>query len=68
MSLRFPLQEPSTAPLQHEKAQKKGEEEEMASIGDPAPDFSLPDLINGGTFTLSQHAGKVILLFFGNYG
>lgn len=38
----------------------------MAGIGDPAPDFSGDDFINGGTFTLSDHTGEIILLAFGN--
>ncbi len=32
-----------------------------------APNFTLDDLNNGGTFTLSDHQGEVILLFYGNY-
>jgi len=40
----------------------------MPGIGDPAPDFSGSDFINGGTFTLSDHAGKVILLCFVSSG
>ncbi len=31
----------------------------------PAPDFSLPDVTNGGTFRLSDQAGKLVLLYFG---
>jgi hypothetical protein len=34
------------------------------SVGDPAPNFSVHDFINGGTFTLADHAGEVILLAF----
>ena len=36
----------------------------MPGIGDPAPDFSGHDFINGGTFTLSDHRDEVILLSF----
>ena len=36
----------------------------MPSIGDPAPDFTKHDFINDVTFTLSDHAGEVILLSF----
>ena len=32
----------------------------MPGVGDHAVDFSKPDIINGGTFTLSDHYGKVI--------
>ncbi len=37
----------------------------MISVGDKAPDFSLPDHL-GRTVTLSQFAGKrhVLLLFY----
>ena len=36
----------------------------MPGVGDAAPDFTGSDFINGGTFTLSDHAGEVILLSF----
>ncbi len=36
----------------------------MPVPGDLAPDFSGTDIINGGTFTLSDHLGKVILVVF----
>jgi peroxiredoxin len=36
----------------------------MPTIGDPAPNFTGNDFINGGAFTLSDHAGKVIILSF----
>ncbi len=36
----------------------------MANVGDPAPDFSGPDLVSGTTFKLSDHFGKVIVLAF----
>ncbi len=36
----------------------------MPSIGDPAPNFTGHDFINGGTFTLADHTGEVILLSF----
>jgi peroxiredoxin len=39
----------------------------MLGPGDPAPDFSGHDFINGGTFTLSDHAGKTILVVFAAY-
>lgn len=32
----------------------------MATIGDPAVDFTSPDIVNGGTFSFSDHYGKVI--------
>lgn len=36
------------------------------SVSDPVPDFAL-ESVNGGTFTLSDHLGKVVLIyFFGN--
>jgi peroxiredoxin len=38
----------------------------MPGVGDTAPNFSKPDFISGGTFTLSDHSGEVILLAFGN--
>lgn len=34
------------------------------AIGDPAPNFSKHDFMNGGTYTLSDHLGDVILLAF----
>lgn len=35
-------------------------------VGDPAPDFTV-DLVDGGTFTLSNHNDKVVMIyFFGN--
>lgn len=34
----------------------------MVSLGDKAPDFSLPDTISGQTFSLQQVAGKKALL------
>ena len=36
----------------------------MPGVGDPAPNFSGTDFINGVPFTLSDHSGKVILLSF----
>ena len=36
----------------------------MLGIGDTAPDFSGQDIVSGGTFTLSDHFGKVIVLAF----
>lgn len=39
----------------------------MLTPGQPAPDFSGPDLINGGTFTLSDHLGQVVCLALGAY-
>ena len=36
----------------------------MPSVGDPAPNFTGNDFINGGTFTLSDHSGEVIVLAF----
>ncbi len=36
----------------------------MPGIGNPAPDFSGTDIVNGGTFTLSSHAGDMILVCF----
>ncbi len=38
----------------------------MLNVGDPAPDFSGNDLVNGGVFTLSDHTGKFILVSFMN--
>lgn len=32
----------------------------MPGVGDHAVDFSKADIINGGTFTLSDHYGEVI--------
>ena len=34
-----------------------------SAAGQPAPDFSLKDQ-NGNTFTLSQHHGSWVLLYF----
>ncbi|GEM_PF-2896094 len=36
----------------------------MATVGDTAPNFSGHDFINNTTFTLSDHAGEVIVLAF----
>lgn len=36
-------------------------------VGDTAPDFTL-NTLDGGTFTLSDHEGKVVLIFFFGYG
>jgi peroxiredoxin len=36
----------------------------MAGIGDSAPDFTGNDFVHGVPFTLSDHAGKVLLLSF----
>jgi peroxiredoxin len=36
----------------------------MPTIGDPAPDFTGDDFINASTFTLSDHAGDIIVLGF----
>lgn len=36
----------------------------MPTIGDLAPNFTGHDFINGGTFTLTDYSGKVILLSF----
>ncbi len=33
------------------------------NVGDPAPDFSLPTA-DGGTFTLSEHRGRGVVVFF----
>lgn len=35
----------------------------MIQVGDPAPDFSLPDG-KGGTITLSQYRGRPVVLAF----
>jgi len=40
----------------------------MATIGDPAPDFTGHDFINDATFTLSDHLGETILLAFMRMG
>ncbi len=40
----------------------------MPTIGDMAPNFTGSDFINGGTFKLSDHAGKIIVLSFVNKG
>lgn len=37
----------------------------VADVGTVAPDFQLSD-INGRTFTLSQHRGQAVVLFFGS--
>jgi hypothetical protein len=40
----------------------------MPGVGELAPDFSGNDIISGGTFTLSDHLGKPILIaFVGNW-
>lgn len=39
------------------------ENEYLVKVGDTAPDFTLP-LAGGGTFTLSQERGKVVMLQF----
>jgi peroxiredoxin len=36
----------------------------MPGIGDPAPQFSGEDVVNGGTFSLADHQGSVILVAF----
>ncbi|MFP5335016.1 MAG: thioredoxin-dependent thiol peroxidase [Actinomycetes bacterium] len=36
---------------------------ERLSVGDPAPDFSLPTA-DGGTFTLSDHRGQHVVVYF----
>lgn len=36
----------------------------MPNIGDPAPQFSLADVITGQTHALSDYTGKVVLLIF----
>lgn len=36
----------------------------MLNVGDPAPNFSGNDFINGGVFTLSDHQGEAILVAF----
>ncbi len=36
----------------------------MPGIGDPAPDFTGNDFINGVPFTLSDYLGEVIVLAF----
>lgn len=38
-------------------------EEQNASLGEPAPDFTLP-LLDGATFRLSDHTGKVVVIDF----
>lgn len=35
----------------------------MLSVGEQAPDFTLP-LSDGGSFTLSEHRGKNVVLYF----
>lgn len=40
----------------------------MPTVGDPAPTFSGHDFVNGVTFNLSDHAGKVIVLTFAYRG
>jgi len=37
-----------------------------AGVGDPAPDFTLQKL-SGGDFTISEHTGKVIFIFWMGY-
>jgi len=34
------------------------------AIGDPAPDFSLPDILQGKNYSLSQFKGKVVMVNF----
>lgn len=36
----------------------------MPGIGDPAPQFSAVDVIDGQTYSLSDYAGQVVLLIF----
>ncbi|MDQ3957164.1 MAG: TlpA family protein disulfide reductase [Actinomycetota bacterium] len=36
----------------------------MPEIGDPAPLFSGDDVVNGGTFSLEDHQGKIVLVAF----
>ncbi|MFZ5869068.1 MAG: thioredoxin-dependent thiol peroxidase [Actinomycetota bacterium] len=36
---------------------------ERLSVGDPAPDFTLPTA-DGGTFTLSEHRGRHVVVYF----
>ena len=36
----------------------------MLNIGDPAPQFSAVDVINGNTYKLSDYAGRIVLLIF----
>lgn len=36
----------------------------MPGIGDPAPQFSGQDKVNGGTFSLADHQGSVVLVAF----
>jgi peroxiredoxin len=36
----------------------------MPTVGDPAPNFTGNDFVNGGTFNLSAFAGKIIVLSF----
>ncbi len=36
----------------------------MPDIGDPAPQFSAVDVINGQTYSLADYAGRVVLLIF----
>lgn len=36
----------------------------MPEIGDPAPLFSGDDVVNGGTFSLGDHQGKIVLVAF----
>lgn len=36
----------------------------MPGIGDPAPQFSGQDVVNGGTFSLSDHQGSAVLVVF----
>ena len=36
----------------------------MPGVGDPAPNFSGTDIINGVPFTLADHEGELIVLGF----
>jgi len=36
---------------------------ERLAVGDPAPDFTLPTA-DGGSFTLSEHRGKHVVVYF----